>query len=475
MRATNDYPWLKFWIAALIIKLIGAYFIPFSHDEAYYWVWGHFPQLSYFDHPGMAGWLFYFGQAFNSYGNLARIPGLLMSHLTCGIWLAIASLSIEQLRLKMEKSETSILFFLICIHPFLGLGSFVITPDTPLLFFWSFAYFLLLKMAFTHNDWLEKPWIYLSIAFLLGLGFLSKYHIVLFLPCAIGFLYFSRITLKVKWKFVALATALGILIASPVFIWNAKNEWASFRFQLSHGLSGGSWKWNWTVEYILGQLGLLIPLIFWFFGRRPLLLSDQVPALRLWKESIFWFGLFPILFFFGTSLRAPVEANWPAMAQPVLFLGLIFVCNSRSLLKTTAFTWTILSAIVITQVFIPWLPVDATKLKTFELTRVRPVTEVIRNTPIVFATSYQVASSLSYELRDTQRIICKLPGINRKDFFDFLSECQNIPVKFSIIADANEEVENYLSRAGYKINETQILPNRFILVGVEKIEKTARD
>jgi 4-amino-4-deoxy-L-arabinose transferase-like glycosyltransferase len=53
------------WSLSLAIKIVLAILIPLSLDESYYWVWGQNPQLSYYDHPPMVGWLFFLGRGFD--------------------------------------------------------------------------------------------------------------------------------------------------------------------------------------------------------------------------------------------------------------------------------------------------------------------------------------------------------------------------------------------------------------------------
>jgi 4-amino-4-deoxy-L-arabinose transferase-like glycosyltransferase len=40
----------------VVLKLAISFLMQPLGDEAYYWLWGQNPSLSYFDHPGLAGW-----------------------------------------------------------------------------------------------------------------------------------------------------------------------------------------------------------------------------------------------------------------------------------------------------------------------------------------------------------------------------------------------------------------------------------
>ncbi len=48
---------LPFLIAFLVLRLV-FWFATFPNpDEAYYWLWGQHPGLSYYDHPPLQAWI----------------------------------------------------------------------------------------------------------------------------------------------------------------------------------------------------------------------------------------------------------------------------------------------------------------------------------------------------------------------------------------------------------------------------------
>ena len=122
-----------------------------------------------------------------------------------------------------------------------------------------------------------------------------------------------------KWltrKEPYLSFLLGLAIFSPVILWNAQNDWMSFRFQLSHGLAvKKEVGLKYFGEYWGAQAGLVSPLMFlallWAMAKSGLV------GFRLKKEHmllLFWTSAPVLLFFAFTSLRSKVEANWPALA-----------------------------------------------------------------------------------------------------------------------------------------------------------------
>lgn len=413
--SSPDRSFWRLWWIALAVKTVIAIALPLSNDEAYYWVWGHNVRLSYFDHPPAVAWLFWFGRLFEGLGNGARLPGVWLGHATLLVWFRI---------LKPYLSDKQAWFWLLFVvaSPFLGVGSLIITPDVPLLFFWSLSLLILLQL-------LERPKasFYAAFGAALGLGFCSKYMIVLFVPTALLWLGFSGQWRKVRWLFVPLTILSGLLFCAPVLIWNAQNEWASFAFQLNHGLHAELFSPKWPLDYLGGQLAILFPTTVFF-------------ALRQGTPSFLsFFGWAPLAFFFYTSFKARVEANWPEMGHPALLslavLGAQPSKRAQKWLLGTASLWALALVLILSQVFIPWLPVDSKKLKTSEFARFDVVAQAIEDLDApVYLASYQMAGAVSYKLR---RTIPKLQGINRRDFFDFMLEARPTVDRFFVVLPTN--------------------------------------
>lgn len=174
----TQFAWL--WIATLILKLLLSGILPLAPDEAYYWVWSHHFQLSYYDHPPFVAWLFAIAQPMESIFSIVRWPAVLLGHLAFWFWLPLFRniLSGRQLLVWAALWLTS---------PLTGPGSMVVTPDLPLLFFWPLALWALLRTLETRSI----AWASL-LGLALGLGFCSKYHMGLFGILAIAWLTWER-------------------------------------------------------------------------------------------------------------------------------------------------------------------------------------------------------------------------------------------------------------------------------------------
>lgn len=127
-------------------------------------------------------------------------------------------------------------------------------PTYQWFFFWSLAIY------FTINI-LEKQKLidYIFLGFSLGLGFCSKYHIVIFLPILFLYLIFEKKLHLVRWTYVIATITTGLIFSMPVIIWNYQNDFSSFLFQLNHGLGRTTYKFYWTWTYVLAQIAVIFP------------------------------------------------------------------------------------------------------------------------------------------------------------------------------------------------------------------------
>lgn len=424
------------WLISLIVKLGLAAALPLANDEAYYWVWSHHLQWSYYDHPPMVAWLLWLGHAFEGLRDFAmpgavRWPTVVVGHLTL---LLLFRLVANRLR---QPPALWLQVFL--VSPFFGLGSLLATPDVPHVFTWALS-----LLAYSHFRQNPSAAAAAALGAALGLGFCSKYHIVLFVPLLLVDLAYTRRWRHFSPRYVLPAVVGGIVLSAPVWLWNVANDWVSFRFQLGHGLAQETKSLAAIAmqvgDYTAGQLALLAPLVLgglWLRRRS-----------RDWNYlDLFAWG--PLLFFFCTSFRAPVEANWAIAGHLLLLATAAAAEHARRLIQVTAAVWASASVIVLFQAFSPATPffgVAPERLKTYEFVRFAPLHALTEGATPVFASSYQMAGDLSYHAR---RMIPKLRGINRTDFFDFIPESDPKTPSFKLILEAGWTYPDWLKQAGY--------------------------
>ncbi len=437
---------LQIWLIALFVKLIVSAWLPLSPDEAYYWVWSHQLQLSYYDHPPFIAWLFYLGHFLEPFANAVRWPAVIFGHFLFWIWLVILRpwFSDDQLRLWL-------LFALLAPLP--GLGTLIVTPDLPLLVFWSLSLLLAIR-------YFQQP--AAALAFLLGislgLGFCSKYIIVLFVPSLFLWLGFSGLWRKVVPHHVLWTVLGGLLGCFPVLLWNYHNGWISFRFQIDHGLGAESWNWRWTVEYLLGQVLIIFPPILYLALRRR-------PSQPL--RFLVHFAWFPLLFFLYSSTRGYVEANWSIIAYPSLLALAVYNLRSRALARGVIAFWSILIVLALTEVQFHWIPAPRLTERLHEHELAHPIIQDLPNIDgePFYADTYQLASLLSYQMKVP---VFKMPGLNRVDFYDFLSAPEELPDRFYLYTYRLKKLPRSWLERDYLVTERLSVTEQLERVRIER-------
>lgn len=413
-----------------------------SHDENYYWVWSKNLQLSYFDHPAMVSWLFKLGAIFESLGNAVRWPAVVLGHLTLLVWVYI-------LRAWLDETHIKGWLLLALFSPLIGFGSLIVTPDLPVVFFWSLS-ILFFQRLLDRADQTSA----LLLGMALGFGFCSKYHIVLFVPCALACLVFLRHWDIFRPRIFLCVMATGLIFSLPVLIWNFKNDFSSFSFQLKHGLSRPQWKPFWTYSYVIGQIVLLFPIPVWLAMRS---------RLRGTQRILIFFSLGPLLFFFLSSFKALVEMNWPIVGYHSFYAMTILGWKKTKALSWTIGLWLCLGILVISQVLFSWIPNAPEKLKevsTFQVTLAAKQKYV----PL-YAESYQMASFIWYQ---TKSPTYKLFQMSRVDFFDSLPQSRPTSTPFYVVMDRNASLPIWIDDGGYQKEVQEELGPTFIVLKIDK-------
>ncbi len=387
---------------AFFIKLVFAYLLPIFADEAYYYVWSLKPQLSYYDHPGMVSWLINLNRQLVPFFNPLNIRLLFVvtSTLTTLVWIKIL--------IKSHFTEQNILFFLILtfLNPLLGLGSVVATPDVPLVLFWSLSYLFYLNIIEPTEGTKPSTQIlnYSLLGVFLGLGFCSKYHIVLFLIGGLADLIINK-KFKNLLLFGVMTTIFwGFVFSLPVLLWNQQNDWASFAFQFKHGFGKSYYDWRWTLNFFIGQALLISPLIFFCLFKKNNRSSDKI------------FTLSQIVFFTFSSFKAIVEANWPITSQNHAISYFVKNLNIKYLKITLVYWLIVYSGLVLFFFSEHSEKILRNQYRTSQMSELLPL---VKKYKPLYGSSYQIAALLSWQ---TQQFIPKLNGLSRFDFYDTLPE-----------------------------------------------------
>ena len=196
----------------------------------------------------------------------------------------------------------------------LGAGSVTMTPDTPLIFFWTVTLYALVRVAAGGDG---RWWLLVGAA--AGLGLDSKYTAALLgVGIAVWLLGPMRAALRTPWPW--LGGVLALALFSPVVVWNAGHDWASF---VKQGGRAGDFAparaATFLGELLAGQVGLATPGVF------ALMAAGSGAAVRRWRAV--GPGLLAALIVPGAvlfvqhALGDRVQANWVAVLYPAAALA----------------------------------------------------------------------------------------------------------------------------------------------------------
>ena len=306
-------------VLLLAIHVVLVFGMEPQFDEAYYWMWGQFPDLSYYDHPPLNAWLM---------GLSSWLFGWTIFALRAPTWIALAGtiLVLAAWSRRLAGDQWWSWFWTALV---VYLASPVIACFSSLMYADYLLFFLCLAAAYCFAafsaDWeAGRPrFRYLfAAALLFGLAGLTKYNAI-FLAVGVPIYLLTgpkRRSHFADWRLYA-AGLLALLVVSPVLVWNAQHGFASFRFHLGDRYDGA------PIASITNLKFFLLLSLFWL---SPLLFG---PFLRMLFDR--WTGgsasaahglarnafVTSTVAFAGLSLFTGVLPYWNVVAYLVAFLS----------------------------------------------------------------------------------------------------------------------------------------------------------
>ncbi len=410
LNKNNPLQWaLRLVLGFTLFRLLYILLIPITPQEAYYWYYIQYPALSYFDHPPMAAYSIGLGTLL--FGDTVFGVKFMAVIWFLGINLFLlksSRLIAKLLNLDSKDGERLALFTIIIFNLtiFAHLYAILTVPDTPLLFFWLLTIYFCLKLLHTHRT----SWWY-AMGLALGLGLVSKYTMIALVPGIFTFFLLDKT--HRRWLLTPhpyLMLLLMALVFSPVILWNAQHDWASFAFQFSRRAAKlKPFTSKYVFQLFFSQLFLLTPLVF---SLLIYFVKHQVKS--RFKESVlkllFWSGFFIIGGFIYVSLKSLVKMNWllPGYLGWLLAAGWLYINKEksrwfRSGVKSSIFLLVLAYAIQL----VPNMPLgegntwsgwsDAAK-KVYQLQQQKGG----RKDVFIFSNGYKSAALLKFYLPDHQ-------------------------------------------------------------------------
>jgi 4-amino-4-deoxy-L-arabinose transferase-like glycosyltransferase len=318
-------------LAITALHLLLAPSVGLSVDEAHYALYAYFPDLSYFDHPPLIGWLLWLLTPWGLDEFTLRIPSAVI-YLLCSALLY----HITAHRLSQGTPRKGLLAVsLFSLAPMVQLLGFGLVPEFPLLL-WS----LILAQLAQNLDADSTLPHWLLFGLLIGLAGLSKYTAVLLLPSLILYwLIHHKLGRILCSPRLYAAILVATVLISPVLIWNYQHDWASFRYQIDHA-SGGDWE----IGELLKAFGVQL------LTYSPLLVIGGIIALK-------------------DVVQPGMRSLLACIAAPILLFVTLGAGNGSSLPHWTLVAWTLLTPSVSHWVVdnwsrrpIRWLAISGTTL-----------------------------------------------------------------------------------------------------------------
>src|SRR5436190_2088480 len=285
---------LLFYAAWIVLGLLQSGLTELQDDEAYYWVYSKYLDTGYFDHPPMIAVLVKMGYAIfpNELG--VRLFPLLLN---------VLSLVIIE---KLLNYKNDLLFYAITLSiAALQLACFIAVPDIPLIFFTALFFFCYKKFAVKQS--LSNS---LLLAVSIALLFYTKYHAVLI----VLFTLLSNIKLFAKPQ-LYLSGFIALVLFAPHLFWQWEHNWISFRYHLFES-NVNTYKFSFTTDYLAGQILIAGPIAGFILLPAAFLYKTRSATEKAMKWTIT--GIY--IFFFLSSFRGKVEANWTSPALVLLIV-----------------------------------------------------------------------------------------------------------------------------------------------------------
>jgi len=429
------------WVLGFqLFRFILLPFMGLMPQDAYYYLYGQNLSLSYFDHPGMIGYILrLFTEIFGKSIFTVKLADFVITSFTILSFYKLASYFLSK-----QKLQRAIVLLATTI--FISILSFNSTPDVPLLLFWTLSLICLYKAIFE-----EKKWFWILGGIAMGLAFNSKYTSLLLQIGLLAFLLFSnkhRKLLISPWLWASLVISAAITF--PVWYWNYQNEFASFAFQSSERTSSIS-EFKISPKNLFGAIGhqmfLLIPVLFLVFITftykyiKRALLKFKIPQ----AKTLFLLAFFIPTFvgFFSLTPIYWVKLNWmmPSYITGIILAGMFI---DKKLLKIQISISIIFHVLFSLQILFYLVPIksDDTWVGWKELTlEIEKLQEEYPNTFVFSEDSYKTSACLNFFMDHkvyAQNII-GLPALH----FDYLGDdLSTLNTKNALFIDSDKRFKN---------------------------------
>ncbi len=411
-------------IAVFIAKLLLAYLIPVTSDEAYFWVWGQHLDINYYDHPPVTGWIVWLFSLLGDHIFFSRLFSVFS-----GVLIALGIYKIVHYWLGApEKARLICLAFAVCpLHVLFVL----ITTDSPI-----FLLVFLSGTAFFYSLRRQSNAAMILAGALCGLAILGKYFAGLL---AIAFLV---VLIRRRDRNPVVPMAMLLAGALPFVLFHLYGNyltcWTNVMFNIYNRNQQVSWKIAGLLQFLAFQAYLATPWALYYLIKNHRGVLNAIGR----RENVFGMlfaapmVIFAIVSFHDTGL------HWTLAFYPFMFLLLVHLERPQiARIVTWSLFFSVLHAVVVFG-FLIWQPLKLFQGHQYYNDLVmafdgpglyRKVKERYGNDYILATDGYYTSSAMSYHgkeyfivfLDDSKhgRYDDKLTDYRQLDGKDILSLC----------------------------------------------------
>ena len=311
---------LPFLITFIVLRLIFWLATFPNPDEAYYWLWGQHPSLSYYDHPPLEAWIQGLFTAILGCSTFTlRLPNVLSNAVFFYTYYRIARY------LYGEKVQQSfwLVALLILASPLYFLFLALAWHDHLLITFSLVSAYQFIRFLDSYiENGKGESWRLYATAGAIALAILSKYNAV-FVILGFGATLIADRRLRPLWcdRRLYLAGAIAFTAFIPIVLWNLSNDFQSFRYYVDRSVGSGSFslKFSPFFNFVLFSILLVSPILCFGFFKGLKRAERSLERRTVYPTVAFWVFMLSTVTLIGISIISAALYYWNITAYLLLF------------------------------------------------------------------------------------------------------------------------------------------------------------
>ncbi len=425
-----------------LFRLLLIPFLGLMPQDAYYFYYGQHLDWSYFDHPGMIGYLLRFSnELLGTHVWAIKLTDFTISSLSLWAFYTLA-------KCFLSSYKSLLASFVLASSVLWSMLSFNSTPDVPLFLFWTLSLLFYYK-AIKSNHW--SHWLLAGI--LSGLAFNSKYTALLIPFGIVAFLAFSK---DHRSKFLKphfwTSLLLFCIVSFPVIFWNIQNDFISFGFQTAErssamGLSSNSPRL--LFGFLASQMLLIYPVVFILLSALVFKYTKRfLVKLKLPSTPVLFLLSFCIPTFLGFFLLSPlywIKINWlvPSYISGIILITMVY---KSKWFKVHFYSSAILILVIAIEVILKPIPIKSDDTFIGWEPLAKEVQQLIKSHPNDFVFSldnYKTTAALQFYIPTTTIYNKNIVGLQSLQY-SITQNTEELTTKNAWLIDSEPQFKNDL-------------------------------